>query len=375
MFDQRIETLLKRRADEVVFVELKEGKTIELNDTVVDHTIPLPIMVKNIVDQVKGISQEDIHLKSILEGMTYILGIDSDFPYKDQYMNFMRGTEGSVIEAMDRLSDLAIEDERYMDAIIALKCAHEFDPEQFEIKFKYARCCEAQALKSTHEPETEKILENEAYEVYLDLIEKNPNQPKVLYHIGFHLVNRKSFKAAKETWEHAIELGLEEEQQAEILQNLTHLWSKIQFEEGYLLILDGFPDEGLTKLLPLEEDNPEWWNLMFFIGLGYRQKEDFDNAIYYFKKTLNLNTGHVDTFNEIGLCYMSMGIFNEAENYFAEALRLNPNHHELLCNLGIVHMKLGRIEDAKKVIRQAYEIDPTDEVTQAWLKYLSQFES
>lgn len=372
MFDQRIEILLKKKVDEVVFIELKEGKTFEYKGAVLDHSIPLPLMVKNIVDKVKGIAESDIHLKNILEGMSFILGIDSEFPYKEQYSSFLRTVDPNIVTSLDILADLAVEEERFLDAIIYLKAAHTLDENNKDIQFRYARCCEWYAKKLEHEPDNEKLLENEAYEVSINMLQENPTDAETMYFIGFHLVNRKSYKAAKEVWERAVEIGLSEDQQGEILENLTKLWSKIQFEEGYLLILDGFPDEGLTKLIPLEEDNPEWWNLMFFIGLAYRQKEDFENAIYYFKKTLNLNTGHIDTFNEIGLCYMSMSLYHESEEYFKEALRLRPNNSEILCNLGIVNLNLGRIEEGKKIIKEAYEADSEDEVTQSWMRYIEQ---
>lgn len=372
MLDQGIEALFKKKADEVVFIELKEGKSITVGDVSLEAGLPVPIMFKYVIDKVQGISEADIQLRSILEAMTYIVGIDSAFPHKETYLNFMRAVDPKLLQSVTLLAMNAFEEEKYLEAAIYFKCAWEVDHDHLEGLFQYARACELAAEKNRDSETNVKLLEDEAYEVFSYLVERDPQMALAYYHLGFHLVNRKAYKGAQALWEKAVALGIHDDAKEDILKNLTHLWSRIQYEEGYTLVLDGFPDEGLVKLLPLEEDNPEWWNLMFFIGLAYRQKEDYDEAIYYYKRTLNLNTGHVDTFNEIGLCYMSMGQYPLAQEYFEEALRLDPENSELLCNLGIVFLNSNQKEQAKRLIEKAHQIDPTDEVTKAWLNYMSQ---
>lgn len=374
MLDQSIEFLLKSKADEVVFIELKEGKDIRIKDAVLEAGLPVPIMFKYVIDKVQGISEADIHLKSIMEAMTFILGIDDQFPHKEAYVQFMKAVDDHLIENIILLGRQAMEMEKYVEAAIYFKAAWVFEKENEEIYFFYARSLELAAQLGKETEKNIKLLEDEAYEVYMMMVERFPTYAEAYYHIGFHLVNRKSYKAAQNVWEKSIALGIHDDAKEDILKNLTHLWSRIQYEEGYTFILEGFPDEGLVKLLPLEEDNPEWWNLMFFIGLAYRQKEDYDNAIYYFKKTLNLNTGHIETFNEIGLCYMGMSQFEVARSYFDEALLREPENPEILCNLGIVELNVGRIEQARELIERAYAIDPQDSVTTAWLKYIEKIE-
>jgi len=50
----------------------------------------------------------------------------------------------------------------------------------------------------------------------------------------------------------------------------------------------GKTDEGLPLLLDLEVKYPEWWNLIFFVGLGYRQLGQFSEAIQRFEKVLDI---------------------------------------------------------------------------------------
>lgn len=111
---------------------------------------------------------------------------------------------------------------------------------------------------------------------------------------------------------------------------------------------------------------------MFFVGLAYRQKEMYDESLHYYKQSLNLNTGNVDTMNEIGICYMTMGHFDDAERYFKEALKVRPKKNgEILCNLGIVHIQRGEYYDALDKIQEAVKYQPEDEVSNAWLRQIN----
>ncbi|EQI33119.1 hypothetical protein QOU_3656, partial [Clostridioides difficile Y202] len=65
-------------------------------------------------------------------------------------------------------------------------------------------------------------------------------------------------------------LGLDADLVAEVQENLGKMDFKVQYEEGYTLVFQGKFKEGLEKLLPLEEEHMDWWNLLFMIALGYK---------------------------------------------------------------------------------------------------------
>ena len=52
------------------------------------------------------------------------------------------------------------------------------------------------------------------------------------------------------------------------------MYSKVEYEEGYTLVFQGKFEEGLEKLLPLEEKYGDWWNLLFMIGLAYKNMNE-----------------------------------------------------------------------------------------------------
>ena len=99
--------------------------------------------------------------------------------------------------------------------------------------------------------------------------------------------------------------------------------------------------------------------------------EEFDKAIDYFKRTLQYNRGHAQTFNELGISYLSNGNIKEAKETYEKALEIDKDNHELLCNLGIVHLNDSNPKKAKEYLLKAKEIKPDDEIVNAWLRKLN----
>ena len=115
------------------------------------------------------------------------------------------------------------------------------------------------------------------------------------YHLGYHYYNQSQYIKAKVIWEEAIKLGLDEDIMAEVQENIGKMDYKVQYEEGYTLVFQGKFEEGLDKLLPLEEQYGDWWNLLFIIGIAYKNMGEMDRAIHYFDKILIIKPNQVDT--------------------------------------------------------------------------------
>jgi tetratricopeptide (TPR) repeat protein/replication-associated recombination protein RarA len=63
-------------------------------------------------------------------------------------------------------------------------------------------------------------------------------------------------------------------------------------------------------------------------GMAYYEKQQFEKALEYFQKALELATDHpwmAYTYNNIGNCYRNLGDRNQAAESFGKAASLNPN--------------------------------------------------
>jgi len=167
----------------------------------------------------------------------------------------------------------------------------------------------------------------------------------------------------------------DENKKKEVLEVLEKIKDKIAFEEGYTYIINGENSKGLEILVPLSEKYPEWWNLLFFIGLGYRHSKDYRTAIEYFDRALKLKPNQVDIWNELGLSHISLGNVDEAIKFFKKALKLREKDHEILSNLGMAYMEKGCLEMAEEYLKKSLDINPDDEVTKQCMAKLVQLKS
>jgi len=362
----RIEKHLKERVNDIVFIHLKDNKQLEIKGFIFDDKIPLPIPFKEVVNRVKAESEiEDISILKVVQGMIYIMGIDSGFKYNESYKEFLIKFDENIIKTVLQQGFRLIEAGNKIDALICFKACLYIDENDLDSLYNYARCCEELAIESSDKPI--KDLEEEAIDVFERLMELYPDFPLSYYHLGFHYANRKHYKKAQIIWEKFIEKGADENKEIEILNKISEINHKVQYEEGYNLVINGKPSDALNKLLPLEEKYPEWWNLQFFVGLAYRQLMNFEDALKHFEKAYRIKTNQVEILNEIGLCNISLGRNNEAIKYFKRALDINEKDSEILCNLGIAYLQMDQMKLAEEYVEKSLEINPDDEISKAWM--------
>lgn len=365
----RLEQVFKSKLDEVVFIELKPEAVAEVNGMRLNPEIALPVMLTDVMDKVNGVSATDITAANMVKGMAFVLSVDEEFPHKRYYHDLLLKIDPKVgLFLLKHGFDLANEGQK-LNALIYFKASLLFIESEIDVLINYSRCCIELAYEKE---EAQMIFVEEAREVLEGLIQKYPDHPHAYYHLGFMYSNENEYQKAQTAWIQAIKLNIGENEKHDIVTRLTDLNAKIKFEEGHTLILDGRVDEGLEILLALEPEYVDWWNLMFFIGLGYRMNNDFDNALKYYAKVMELNTGHVQTYNEIGLCYMTMGRYEEAIKAFKEALKMDRENAEILCNLGIVYIQLDELDEAESVLMRSFKANPDDEITTAWIKRLNE---
>ncbi len=365
----RLDKLFRSKLDEVVFIELKPNAKAEVSGKALDTKVPLPIMFKDVLNKVDGASASDITGGNLIKGMAFIISIDEEFLHKKYYHDLLIAMDENVgLYLLKHAFDLANSGQK-VNALIYFKASLMFINEEIDVLSNYARCCIELAFENE---ETEAVFTDEAKEVFESLASRYPEHPYAFYQLGFIYSNEDEFKKSEEAWLKAIENNVGENEKLEIITKLHDLHAKIKFEEGYKLVLNERPQEGLEILLALEPEYVDWWNLMFFIGLGYRMTKEYDLALKYFAKVMELNTGHVTTYNEIGLCYMTMGRFTEAIKAFTEALKMDHDNSEILCNLGIVHIQLEDYNEAEKYFLKSNKKDPEDEITISWIKRLNE---
>ncbi|UEL46147.1 tetratricopeptide repeat protein [Terrisporobacter hibernicus] len=376
----KIDKYLLRKTEELAFITVKKDGDFHLDG----YEIPkegLNVPIKNDV-LVKGIkektAQEGLNSMSIADAMIYIIGIDPDFKYNSEYKKFLSALEKKVSFEVRSyagyMSRKYFELGEYTDALIYIKGLITLYPNDIEGLYNYAIVC--QEVATTYQKDGDANVMNafllEAGEKLEEIIKMDENFALAYYHLGYHYYNQNQYIKAKSIWEEAMKLGLDEDIIAEIQENIGKMDYKVQYEEGYSLVFQGKFEEGLEKLLPLEEEYNDWWNLLFIIGIAYKNMGEIDKAMLYFEKILMIRPKQVDTLVELALCEASSFNMDRAVELLEQAAKIKEDP-EILCNLGMAYLNTGDVDDAIYYIERAYELNPEDEITISCMRELDNY--
>ena len=376
----KIDKYLLKKTEELAFITVKKEGEFHLDG----YEIPkegLNVPIKNEV-LVKGIkektAQDGLNSISIADAMIYIIGIDPEFRYNDEYKKFLTALEKkvnfNVRSYAGYMSRKYFELEETTDSLIYIKALVTLYPDDIEGLYNYAIVCQEVATSYQKDGDAKGMnaFLLEAGEKLEKIINMDENFALAYYHLGYHYYNQSQYIKAKVIWEEAIKLGLDEDIIAEIQENIGKMDYKVQYEEGYSLVFQGKFEEGLDKLLPLEEQYGDWWNLLFIIGIAYKNMGEMDRAIHYFDKILIIKPNQVDTLVELALCEASSFNMERAVELLEQAAKIKEDP-EILCNLGMAYLNTGNIDDAIYYIERAYELNPEDEITIACMRELDNY--
>ena len=376
----KIDKYLLKKTEELAFITVKKEGEFHLDG----YEIPkegLNVPIKNEV-LVKGIkektAQDGLNSISIADAMIYIIGIDPEFRYNDEYKKFLTALEKkvnfNVRSYAGYMSRKYFELGETTDSLIYIKALVTLYPDDIEGLYNYAIVCQEVATSYQKDGDAKGMnaFLLEAGEKLEKIINMDENFALAYYHLGYHYYNQSQYIKAKVIWEEAIKHGLDEDIIAEIQENIGKMDYKVQYEEGYSLVFQGKFEEGLDKLLPLEEQYGDWWNLLFIIGIAYKNMGEMDRAIHYFDKILIIKPNQVDTLVELALCEASSFNMERAVELLEQAAKIKEDP-EILCNLGMAYLNTGNIDDAIYYIERAYELNPEDEITISCMRELDKY--
>ena len=106
------------------------------------------------------------------------------------------------------------------------------------------------------------------------------------------------------------------------------------------------------------EENPESSRYSYQAARMHIGRNDFSNALKYFKKTAKLNPNYKLVFSEIAKIYLQMNDNNRAIEYFKKSIKYNPDNPSPANNIAVVYMSMGKFEQAKKILERQLEKHP-----------------
>lgn len=114
-------------------------------------------------------------------------------------------------------------------------------------------------------------------------------------------------------------------------------------------------DSGYPKVLSENEfEAIQFSNL----GVAWYEKGDYDKAIKYYKRAVELNPDFVEAHNNLGVSYAKQGNYNQAIECYKKATKKDLNYATPFSNIGVAFYRLGYLEKAVKYFEKAIAADP-----------------
>lgn len=127
---------------------------------------------------------------------------------------------------------------------------------------------------------------------------------------------------------------------------------------GNGLLAQGRSAEAVTVLAQAHNAMPEQADILFNLGNAQRQAGQFDAATESFRRTTELQRGHVGAYNNLALMLKAIGDVESAATVLIEAVAHAPKSAELRFNLGNTLHAAGRIAAAEGAYMKAIELAP-----------------
>lgn len=134
------------------------------------------------------------------------------------------------------------------------------------------------------------------------------------------------------------------------IQNGSKLFQQKKFDQA-----EQFFQEALNEECSYDKDS-----IYIYIANCYSQKGDFDTAISYRKKALELNAKDYTNCNNIGILYRLKKDDVSAEQMFKKSMEIEPDDIVAIASLGALYMTANRNEEAIEYLDKALDIDDSD---------------
>ena len=360
----KINSYFNKLAKKLTFIELQKNSQVDIKGYLVSSDIPLPIIMESLLKEIKeGNIQEEINLANVVEGIIYLLGTDTEFPYINEYKAILKAYNEKINDYILYRGLKYFDEMDYDSSAIYYRALLTLDDMDVNGLFNYALALEQIANRFLKEEKSQEATDflmksTNNLESILDIDE---NYSLAYYKLGFHYKFFQQFLKAKLIWKKFLVLDKDEIRLQEIREEIEIIDDDVFFETGltYLTYNDfGKALDSFLKLIPKYEKH---WNINYFIGLSYKGIEEFNLAIEYFRKAIALNKEEADVYNELGIVYFNLEDIVKAIAVFSEGIENCKEDYKLYFNRGLGYVQLGQYEIALKDIEKANILNPEDE--------------
>lgn len=363
-----VKDYFKNRTEDITFIQLKEDITLEIKGYPIDSNIPLPIITKTLVNEIKeGALKEEMKLSHIVEGIIYVMGVDGEFKYIEDYKRILEAYSNKMDDYVFYKGIESVEAGNHGKSAIYFRALKLMNPKHVNGIFNYALALEEVAkqyfMKEDEEAGIEFLTRSTIeLETILDV---DINYSLAYYKLGYHYKYFNQFLKAKLIWEKYLPLDNDDLRAQEVREELQSIEDDVTLESGLTYLSYNRFDKALDMFLKLEPRHNDWWELKYLIGSCHKELLNYDIAIDMFYESLELHKVEADVYNELGITLFTVGDIPKAIEIFTEGIENIHGDHKLLFNRGLGYLQLGDLRNAYIDVEKAWELNPNDKNIEA----------
>lgn len=140
-----------------------------------------------------------------------------------------------------------------------------------------------------------------------------------------------------------------------------------EYQHGIKALQGGYFGEAecfFRKAIDIDVDHYDSWNLL---GLTYQLQKNWEQCLEAWKEALRCKPDSTDTMLNLGIACIACERPSEAEKYWTNIIALEPNNIRCLINLGLYYREREINQKAHDMWAHAYNLMPQNANVQEWL--------
>lgn len=333
--EDRISKYLSMLNQGMLFNELDDNylEATGLNDILKD--VPVPICINK---------NGEMTTADIVLNMARIIGGDTNFRYKNQYLEYIKRIAGEKATLMLTTEGAKSADiGNYELACMYFRAALLIEPTARDPLYLYGRACKGCYEAGNEEEEYVGRFKAESTEAFEILTIMHPKFSMGYYFLGYAYLNLGLYMKAKLTWEEFLKYIEEElydrqedeiaELKKDILRRLEDLEEPIIIENGCNLIITGEFQKGIDILQKFCKGKHEnWWPLWYYLGVAELSLGNHTVAEKHFKKALKFSPSNIKIMQELIGIYTYLKDRRNIEKYTKKIHIVRKNLKDETCD-------------------------------------------
>jgi superkiller protein 3 len=177
-----------------------------------------------------------------------------------------------------------------------------------------------------------------------------PRMPKVFFELGYAFQKQNMADSAIKSYHDCLELKPD---YANVFKQLAYLYYE---KSQYALAMENFIKYEQYAASP-STDYLYWYKK----GFTCNALKDYANAKTALQKSESINSGYINTFNELGFCCTKLKQDEEAIEYFKKAMVLDPKSHVPYNGIAEVYRDNKKnMDEAMVWYRKTLDMNPTE---------------